>query len=229
VSRTILHPSTVSFTAPSCHRHSFPSSSSAPCNNHCHFARFWQIVWSLLLMNSSDLLTDSDKGIRKNKIPKLPRYSTRQRTKDIYMVKRHIYIDIYIVTLLPLYNHTPMGWFRLVGSIKLWVSFAKEPYKRDSARQRTKDTATLLPLYNHTPTTLQTHSYHSTITLLSLYCHTPMGRLRFVGSIILQVPFAKEPYKRDCILQNRPMIRSILLTIATPYHSTVTLLWGGYD
>jgi len=138
------------------------SSSSAPCNNHCHFARFWQIVWSLLFKNSSDLLTDSDKGIRKNKIPKIPPDSVRQRTKDIYMI-----------TLLPLYNHTPMGCLWLVGSIKLQVSFATESYKRDSARQRTKDTATLLPLYSHTPTTLQSHSYHSTVTLLPLYSHTP--------------------------------------------------------
>jgi len=26
----------------------------------------------------------------------------------------------------------PMGWLQLVGSIKLQVSFAKEPYKRDN-------------------------------------------------------------------------------------------------
>jgi len=38
-----------------------------------------------------------------------------------------------------------------------------------------------------------------------------------VGSIKLQVSFAKEPYKRDDILQKRPMILSILLTVATPY------------
>jgi hypothetical protein len=28
-----------------------------------------------------------------------------------------------------------MGWLRLAGSIKLWVSFAKEPYKRDDIVQ----------------------------------------------------------------------------------------------
>ena len=32
----------------------------------------------------------------------------------------------------------------------------------------------------------------------------------------LQVSFAKEPYKRDNILQKRPIILSILLTVATP-------------
>ena len=29
-----------------------------------------------------------------------------------------------------------MGWLHLVGSIKLWVSFAKEPYKRDAILQK---------------------------------------------------------------------------------------------
>ena len=38
-----------------------------------------------------------------------------------------------------------------------------------------------------------------------------------VGSIKLQVSFAKEPYKRDDILRKRPIILSILLTVATPY------------
>jgi len=29
-----------------------------------------------------------------------------------------------------------MGWLWLAGSIKLWVSFAKEPYKRDNILQK---------------------------------------------------------------------------------------------
>jgi len=45
------------------------------------------------------------------------------------------------------------------------------------------------------------------------------GWLRWVGSIKLQFSFAKEPYKRDYILQKRPIIFSILLTVATPYSS----------
>jgi len=48
--------------------------------------------------------------------------------------------------------------------------------------------------------------------------HEDMGWLWLVGSIKLQVFFAKEPYKRDNILQKRPVILSILLTEATPYH-----------
>jgi len=44
-----------------------------------------------------------------------------------------------------------------------------------------------------------------------------MGWLRWVGSFKLCVSFAKEPYKRDYILQKRPMILSSLLIVATPY------------
>ena len=51
-------------------------------------------------------------------------------------------------------------------------------------------------------------------------CTTPylnMGWLRLVGSLKLQVSFAKEPYKRDDILQKRPIILRSLLIVATPY------------
>ena len=46
-----------------------------------------------------------------------------------------------------------------------------------------------------------------------------MGWLWLVGWIKLQVSFAKETYKRDNILQKRPIILPILLTVATPYHA----------
>ena len=32
--------------------------------------------------------------------------------------------------------HTTMGWLQLVDSLKLKVSFAKEPYKRDDIPQK---------------------------------------------------------------------------------------------
>ena len=44
-----------------------------------------------------------------------------------------------------------------------------------------------------------------------------MGWLRLVGSLKLHVSFAKEPYKRDYILQKRPVILRRLLIVATPY------------
>jgi len=45
-----------------------------------------------------------------------------------------------------------------------------------------------------------------------------MGWLRLVGSLKSWVSFAKEPYKRDYILQKRPVILMSLLIVATPYH-----------
>jgi len=48
------------------------------------------------------------------------------------------------------------------------------------------------------------------------YACVRVGWLRCVGSIKLQVSFAKEPYKIDNILQKRLIISSILRTIATP-------------
>ena len=44
-----------------------------------------------------------------------------------------------------------------------------------------------------------------------------MGWLRLVGSLRLRVSFAKEPYSTDDILRKKPIILSILLTVATPY------------
>jgi len=44
----------------------------------------------------------------------------------------------------------------------------------------------------------------------------PIGWLRLVGSLKTKVSFAKEPYKRDYILQKIPMISRSLLIIATP-------------
>ena len=44
-----------------------------------------------------------------------------------------------------------------------------------------------------------------------------MGWLRLVGSLKLQVTFAKEPHKREHILQKRRIILRSLLIVATPY------------
>jgi len=44
-----------------------------------------------------------------------------------------------------------------------------------------------------------------------------MGWLHLVGSLKFQVSFAKEPYKRDYILQKRPVILRSLRIVATSY------------
>jgi len=56
---------------------------------------------------------------------------------------------------------------------------------------------------------------------------TAMVWLRFVGSFKLHVSFAKEPYKRDDILQKTPILLRSLLIIATPYDipQTHTHVW----
>ena len=48
-----------------------------------------------------------------------------------------------------------------------------------------------------------------------------MGWLRLGGSLQLQVSVAKEPYKRDDILQKRPMILMSLLIVATPLYIVI--------
>jgi len=53
-----------------------------------------------------------------------------------------------------------------------------------------------------------------------------MGWLRLAGSLKLQVSFAKEPYKKDDILQNGPVILRSLLIEATPYTYVLqAILW----
>jgi len=45
-----------------------------------------------------------------------------------------------------------------------------------------------------------------------------VGWLRLVGSLKLEVSFAKEPYKKNDFLQKRPIILRSLLIVATPYY-----------
>ena len=46
-----------------------------------------------------------------------------------------------------------------------------------------------------------------------------MWCLRLVGSLKVGVFFAKEPYKRDDILQKRTIIFRSLIIVATPYNN----------
>jgi len=54
-----------------------------------------------------------------------------------------------------------MGWLRLVGSIKLYVSFAKEPYKRDNTLQKRPRILSIL-LTVATPHPTQMRAAHQT-------------------------------------------------------------------
>jgi len=53
-------------------------------------------------------------------------------------------------------------------------------------------------------------------TLPSLLAGVSMGWIRLLCSLKVKVFLAKEPYKRDDILQKRPRILRSLLIVATP-------------
>jgi len=60
-----------------------------------------------------------------------------------------------------------------------------------------------------------------------------MEWLGLIGSLKLYVSFAKEPYKRDDILEKRPIILRSLLIVATPQQVRMREMsrdeiWGGY-
>ena len=87
-----------------------------------------------------------------------------------------------------------MGWLRPVGSLKWQVSIAKEPSKRDlCSAYSAKET------YNFKEPTIRSHPIpqtHAAFSDLSASL-AAMGWLRLVGSLKLQVSFAKEPYKKE--------------------------------
>ena len=68
-----------------------------------------------------------------------------------------------------------------------------------------------------------THSYvwHDSFIRVTHCQLQGMGWLRLVGSIKWYVSFAKEPYETDDILQERPKVLSILLTVATPHVAAI--------
>ena len=85
-------------------------------------------------------------------------------------------------------------------------------------------------IYGYMTVCIYAHAYICTFIYIYSMIHTCImhiyihmciyiyiGWLRLVGSLKLQVSFAKEPYKRDYILQQRPIILRSLLIVAIPY------------
>ena len=60
--------------------------------------------------------------------------------------------------------------------------------------------------------------------LTSVPSQVTMGWLWLVSSLKLYNSFAKEPYKRDCILQTRPIILRSLLIVATQYRDILQIV-----
>ena len=100
-----------------------------------------------------------------------------------------------------------MGWLRLVGSLKLQVSFAKEPYKREICSAK--------KTFNFKGPTNRSHPI----------IHMPQPRFVSVarGAKTL-VSFAKEPCKRDDILQKSPII--VHMPQLHPIVPLCQMVWG---
>ena len=71
-------------------------------------------------------------------------------------------------------------------------------------------------MYIHICMHIYMHIYMIKMDLTYETSVTGMGWLRLVGSLKLQVSFTKEPYKRDNVLQKRPIILRSLLIVTTP-------------
>ena len=143
-----------------------------------------------------------------------------------------------------------MGWQRLVGSLKLQVSFAKKPYQKDYILQ--KRPTILRELFNATATVWccgvatisrlleitghfcriwpllqgsfakETYNFNGSHPIVEiLESQVAMGWLRLVGSLKLQVSFAEYPLFYRALLQKRLIILRRLLLVATHIHGTL--------
>jgi len=127
-----------------------------------------------------------------------------------------------------------MGWLRLVGSLKLMVSFAKEPYKRDDILQKRSDLhmsddsnsrcdlSHICRIQDHKQRRTWLSHICSQISLSHLLSH--MGWLRLVGSLKFYVSFAEYRLFYRAFLQKRPTIFRSLLIVATPYLICLTTI-----
>ena len=89
------------------------------------------------------------------------------------------------------------------------------PHVHTSASEETVDTNK----YPHTHIHTHIHVHMHTHLCVYAWCYGVAS----VSRIDKIIGFAKEPYKRDNILQKRPIILSILLTVATPYQCLLSL------
>jgi len=103
-----------------------------------------------------------------------------------------------------LHTWIDMGWLRLVGSLKLQVSFAEYSLFYRALLQKR-------PIILKALLIVATPYAFGWLRVLA------MGWLWLVGSIKFLVSFAKERYKRDFILQKRSIILRSLLIVASPY------------
>jgi len=127
------------------------------------------------------------------------------------------------VFILFYWNIYGVGWLHVVGSFKLCVSFAKEPYERDDFLLKR-------------PTIYGTSYRSHPIANFGLPHVVNMGHpklatgwLWLVGSLKLYVSFAKEPYKITCwqYVVNAPCValQNSMLTTCCQY-GWPQMAWG---
>jgi len=139
---------------------------------------------------------------------------TCDMTHPSSMNHSHEWYDTFI------YETWGMGWLRLAGSIKLQVSFAE--YYRSLLQNITFIYDITRPSYMSPSHDTFTLSYVWYDTSIYVICDT-IGWIRWVRSLKTHTSFAKKPYKRDDILQKRPIFWKSLLIVATPSHLKVVI------
>ena len=111
----------------------------------------------------------------------------------VYKYASYIYIHIYIYIFTCKYKNTYIHVYIYVCVRKMYI--------------------VTIYIYIH----MYVYKYIHKCVYICMYTQDIyMGWLQLVGSLKLQVSFAKEPCKRDYILQKRPVILRSLLIVATP-------------
>jgi len=139
--------------------------------------------------------------------------------------RMHTYEELtYAHTYIHTHTHTYIGVIHVWDANSLYVqhgSFDSSRLHRTYSTQYTHNTHSL-PL---SPPSTAPSDY---IILTARTC-SAMGWLQLVGSLKTWFSFAKEPYKRDYILQKRHVFWRSILIIATPnLEHGLVVLWGGY-
>ena len=144
----------------------------------------------------------------------------------------HAYMFIHTDVLIPTYMHSrDVGIIDSAGCVTALVQLS---VAISITCSNTHIYAAHIQSYIHIHICNHKHKYvHLYIHIYTYTCNIGivdtarcvMGWLRLVGSLKLQVSFAKEPYKTDDILQKRRIILRSLLIEATPYTPLVHVMF----
>jgi len=137
----------------------------------------------------------------------------------IFQPNRHLFKKIAQCVMIrahwAVFPYGHMGWLRLVGSLKLQVSFAEyRLFYRALLQKR--------PIFK-IALCVQCVMIRAHWAVFPYQRYGHMGWLRLVGSLKLQVSFAEYRLFYRALLQKRPIFLRSLLIVAIPYDFTVAL------